>query len=106
MDGSYAVFVPVKVRESLLWKSVRRQFISQASIQLLSRGFCGYYAEDRDGKPYAGFRFSAVFGFFETGDSDITIPVKWTIDEVVLETRTNENTVWNAQSGALSQSEK
>ena len=30
-------------------------------------GFCGYYAQEQDGKLYVGFRFSAVFGFFETG---------------------------------------
>lgn len=69
-------------------------------------GFCGYYAEERDGKLYVGFRFSAVFGFFETGDFDITIPVKRTIDEVVLKTRMNETTIWNVQSGALSQTEQ
>lgn len=69
-------------------------------------GFCGYYAEERDGKLYVGFRFSAVFGFFETGDFDITIPFKGEIDEVVLKTRMNETTVWNKQSGALPQSER
>ena len=69
-------------------------------------GFCGYYAQERDGKLYVGFRFSAVFGFFETGDFDITIPVKGTIDEVVLKTRMNETTLWNAQSGAISQTEQ
>ncbi|MDD7738529.1 MAG: hypothetical protein PUJ62_00415 [Lachnospiraceae bacterium] len=69
-------------------------------------GFCGYYAEERDGRLYVGFRFSAVFGFFETGDFDISIPVKGTIDEVVLKTRMNETTIWNAQSGALPQSER
>lgn len=69
-------------------------------------GFCGYYAEEQDGKLFVGFRFSAVFGFFETGDFDITIPVKGTIDEVVLKTRMNETTIWNAQSGALPQSER
>ena len=69
-------------------------------------GFCGYYAEERDGKLYIGFRFSTVFGFFETGDFDITIPVKGKINEVVLKSRMNETTVWNAHSGALSQSER
>ena len=39
-------------------------------------GFCGYYSEERDGTLYVGFRFSAVFGFFETGDFVVTIPVK------------------------------
>ena len=69
-------------------------------------GFCGYYAEERDGKLYVGFRFSAVFGFFETGDFDIVIPVKGTIDEVVLKTRMNETTLWSAQSGSISQTEQ
>ena len=36
----------------------------------------GYYAKEYDGKLCVGFRFSTVFGFFETGDFDITIPVK------------------------------
>ena len=61
-------------------------------------GFCGYYAEEQDGKLYVGFRFSAVFGLFETGDFDITIPVKGRIDQVLLKTRMNETLVWNGQS--------
>ena len=28
-------------------------------------GFCGYYAEEQDGRLYVGFAFSAVFGFFD-----------------------------------------
>ncbi|MGN0252635.1 MAG: hypothetical protein ACI4EH_14935 [Oliverpabstia sp.] len=39
-------------------------------------GFYGYYAKEQDNKLYVGFRFSAVFGFFETGDFDILIPVR------------------------------
>ena len=69
-------------------------------------GFCGYYAEERDGKLYVGFRFSAVFGFFETGDFDITIPVKGEINEVVLKTSMNETSVWNSQTGFFPQSEQ
>ena len=69
-------------------------------------GFCGYYAQEQDGKLYVGFRFSAVFGFFETGDFDITIPVQGMIDEVVLKTRMDETMIWNAQSGAISQTEQ
>ena len=61
-------------------------------------GFCGYYAEEQDSKLYVGFRFSAVFGFFETGDFDVTIPVKGEIDEVILKTSMNETSVWNAQT--------
>ena len=69
-------------------------------------GFCGYYAEERDGKLYAGFRFSAVFGFFETGDFDITIPVRGEITEVILKTSMNETSLWRAQTGFLPQSEQ
>ena len=47
-------------------------------------GFCGCYSEARGGTLYVGFRFSAVFGFFETGDFTVTIPVKGEINEVVL----------------------
>ena len=69
-------------------------------------GFCSCYSEERGGKLYVGFRFSAVFGFFETGDFDITIPVQGMIDEVVLKTRMDETMIWNAQSGAISQTEQ
>ena len=68
--------------------------------------FCGYYAEERDGKLYVGFRFNAVFGFFETGDFDIIIPVKGEINEVVLKTSMNETSVWNSQTGFFPQSEQ
>ena len=54
-------------------------------------GFCGYYAEERDGSLYVGFRFSTVFGFFETGDFDASIPVKGEIREVVLKKNIGNN---------------
>lgn len=63
-------------------------------------GFCGYYAEERGGTLYVGFRFSAVFGFFETGDFDVTIPVEGEINEVILKTSMNETSVWTAQTGS------
>lgn len=69
-------------------------------------GFCGYYAQEQGGKLYVGFRFSAVFGFFETGDFDVTIPVKGEISEVIVKTSMNETSVWNAQAGLISQSEQ
>ncbi len=67
-------------------------------------GFCGYYAKEQDGKLYVGFRFSAVFGFFETGDFDITIPTEGNIDQVILKTNMVETSIWNAQNGLSSQS--
>lgn len=69
-------------------------------------GFCGCYAKEQNGTLYVGFRFSAVFGFFETGDFDITIPVKGEINEVILKTRMNETTLWRAPTGFLPQSEQ
>ena len=69
-------------------------------------GFCGYYAKEQDSKLYVGFRFSAVFGLFETGNFDVTIPVKSEIDEVILKTSMNETSVWNAQTGFIPQSER
>lgn len=65
-------------------------------------GFCGYYAEEQDGTLYVGFRFSAVFGFFETGDFDVAIPVNGEIREVVLKTGTSETTIWATEAGAVS----
>ena len=62
-------------------------------------GFCGYYAEEQDGTLYVGFRFSAVFGFFETGDFDVAIPVKGEIREVVLKTETSETIIWTSETG-------
>ena len=69
-------------------------------------GFCGCYSEERGGKLYVGFRFSAVFGFFETGDFDITIPVRGEITEVFLKTSMNETSLWRAPTGFLPQSEQ
>ena len=63
-------------------------------------GFCGYYSEEHDGKLYVGFRFSALFGFFETGDFDITIPTEGDIDEVIIKTDMVETSIWNAQTAA------
>lgn len=69
-------------------------------------GFCGYYAEEQDHKLYVGFRFSAVFGFFETGTFDITIPTEDRIDQVILKTNLVETSIWNAQAGFFPQSEQ
>ena len=61
-------------------------------------GFCGYYAKEQGAKLYVGFRFSAVFGIFETGDFDITIPVKGEIDEVIVKTNSAEYSIWKADA--------
>ena len=65
-------------------------------------GFCGYYAEEHGGILYVGFHFSAVFGFLETGDFDVAIPVKGSIRKVVLKTETSETTIWTSETGVVS----
>lgn len=58
------------------------------------QGFLGYHAEEEDGTLYVGFKFSGLFGIFETGDFDITIPVRGEIKEVVIKNQHNENPIW------------
>lgn len=60
-------------------------------------GFCGYYAEEREGTLYVGFHFSGIFGFFETGDFDITIPVTGELRQVIMKTAAGEYPLWTAE---------
>lgn len=60
-------------------------------------GFCGYYARQSGSRLFVGFRFSGVFGFFETGDFDIFIPIKGEITEVIMKSSSNEYTIWNQE---------
>lgn len=54
------------------------------------RGFLGYHAEQVDDTLYIGFKFSGIFGFFETGDFDIVIPTEGTVKKVIIKTKNNE----------------
>ena len=58
------------------------------------RGFLGYYAEEKNGELYVGFKFSALFGIFESGDFDITIPVENEITKVIIKTNYGEYSIW------------
>ena len=58
------------------------------------RGFLGYHAEQVDHTLYVGFKFSALFGIFETGDFDINIPTKGTVTQIVVKSGEHEYTVW------------
>lgn len=53
-------------------------------------GFLGYHAEQVDNTLYVGFKFSGLFGIFETGDFDITIPTDGTVQEVIIKTKDSE----------------
>ena len=61
-------------------------------------GFCGCYTEELGGKLYVGFRFSAVFGIFETGNFHVTIPLEGEIDEVILKTGLGETSIWTKET--------
>lgn len=57
------------------------------------QGFLGYYAEQVDDTLYVGFKFSGVFGIFETGDFDIAIPTDGMVREVIIKTKDSEYSV-------------
>ena len=54
------------------------------------KGFLGYHAEQVDNTLYVGFKFSAMFGFFETGNFDITIHTKGTVTQIVVKSGEHE----------------
>lgn len=58
------------------------------------RGFLGYHAEQEGSTLYVGFKFSSLFGIFETGDFDIMIPTKGKVTQIVVKCGELENTVW------------
>ena len=58
------------------------------------QGFLGYYAKQEGSTLYVGFKFSSLFGLFETGDFDITIPTKGTVTHIVVKSGQQEITVW------------
>lgn len=57
-------------------------------------GFLGYHAEQIDSTLYVGFKFSALFGIFETSDFDVVIPTKGTVTQVVVKGGGREQTIW------------
>lgn len=64
-------------------------------------GFIGYYAEEKEGKLFVGFNFSALFGMFETGDFCVSIPTKGEITEVYVKTNESERLIWSVEEGAV-----
>jgi len=68
-------------------------------------GFLGYHAEQVDHTLYVGFKFSALFGIFEAGDFDITIPTRGTVTQVVVKSGEHEYTVWPKEDEFVSEAE-
>jgi len=62
---------------------------------LVPDGFLGCHAEEEDGRLYVGFRFDGLFGLFETGRFDITIPTDGEIREVYIRTNRDEYRIWS-----------
>lgn len=69
---------------------------------LFPKGFLGYHAEQEGSTLYVGFKFSGLFGIFETGDFDIVIPTKGRVTQVVVKSGKHEITVWPKDEDALS----
>lgn len=65
------------------------------------QGFLGYHAKQADSTLYVGFRFSGLFGIFETGDFDITVPTNGTVTQVVIKTRDSEYPIWSREDSIL-----
>lgn len=58
------------------------------------QGFLGYHAEQDGSTLYVGFKFSGLFGIFETGDFDIIISTRGTVTQVVVKSSDFEYSAW------------
>lgn len=67
---------------------------------LFPEGFIGCHSRQDGTTLYVGFRFSAVFGFFSTGDFDVSIPVEGEISSVVMKTGSGEHRIWGEAANA------
>lgn len=65
------------------------------------QGFLGYHAEQVDSTLYVGFKFSGLFGIFETGDFDIIIPTNGTVSQVVVKSGEQEYPIWPEEEDPL-----
>lgn len=79
--------------------------VSEGSVKLrgfypgsFPEGFIGYQAEQIGETLYIGVRFSALFGIFETGDFDITVPTSGSVKEIYLKSNTDERCIWSEKS--------
>ena len=66
------------------------------------QGFLGYHAEQVHSTLYVGFKFSGLFGFFETGDFDITIPTEGTVSQAVVKSGEQDHPIWPEEEDSLS----
>jgi len=80
---------------------IERVEVSEGSVTIAGfdpsvfpEGFLGYHAKEKDGTLYVGFKFSGVFGFFRSGDFEVSIPTRDEIKAVYMKTEENEYLIW------------
>lgn len=64
-------------------------------------GYVGAITKVEDGKLYLGVRYDAIFGCFEEGTFQITIPVKEEINQIYVKSNTTETLIWDKESDPL-----
>ncbi len=61
-------------------------------------GYIGCVHEEKDGVLYVGFRYSSIFGFFETAKFEETIKVSSEIHKVVMTSAEYEYVIWEREN--------
>lgn len=61
-------------------------------------GYVGAITKVEEGKLYLGVRYDAIFGCFEEGTFQITIPVKDEINQIYVKNNTEETLIWDRES--------
>ncbi|MGN1399067.1 MAG: hypothetical protein ACI4WG_03605 [Erysipelotrichaceae bacterium] len=64
-------------------------------VNFIPKGFIGYYAEEKDNCLYIGFRFSALFGFFEKSSFEIEIKTAEKVNKIVMKSAKNETVIYD-----------
>ena len=65
------------------------------------RGCVGYISRQEGDTLYLGVRYSGLFGFFETGNFQATIPVQGQINEIILCTGNGRYPIWDRSTDPI-----
>ena len=68
--------------------------ITGRQSSLFPKGCVGHCSQQEGSTLYVGFHFSGLFGFFETSDFDVIIPIDDEITQVVVKYGNNESLIW------------
>lgn len=69
--------------------------ISGRDVNLVPRGFIGYYYQIEDDCMYIGFRFSSIFGFFEKGAYEIEIKTESKVNKIIMKSEKSETVIYD-----------